>query len=597
MVIVADLIAQGEQARHRWRRRLPVDQMVVLGRGGGPFSVAWDDRVSRAHAELLWKDGQLEVRKLDAAQNPVFFDGKEITRCRIAPGGHFVVGQTTFTLADDQVNISLDAPQPLRQQAFSAKYLQQIQFRNARARIEVLSRLPEVISSAASDTELFVRLINLLLSGIPTADAAALVRAAPATDAAEADAPIEVLHWDRHLSGEGDFKPSEHLIRESLQSEESVLHIWASGSEPNFTAREDVDWAFCTPVAGEACRGWAIYVAGRFTGRADSGTPVSDPTDLRDDLKFTEVVADTLRSLRQVRRLERRHASLSQFFSPIVLEALATEDPDVVLAPRETEVTVLFCDLRGFVSESEKSADDLLGLLNRVSRALGVTTHHILEQGGVVGDFQGDAAMGFWGWPLAQDDAVGRAGRAALAIRAELERAAGQEGDLLAGFRMGIGIATGTAVAGKIGTVDQVKVTVFGPVVNLASRLEGMTKTLRAPILIDESTARQIREQIPPEVARCRRLAVVRPVGLDAPVEVSELLPPAADYPLLADAHLAEYEAALDAFQAGDWETAFERLHRVPAEDRAKDFLTVFIAQHNRTPPAGWDGVVPLTQK
>jgi len=82
-----------------------------------------------------------------------------------------------------------------------------------------------------------------------------------------------------------------------------------------------------------------------------------------------------------------------------------------------------------------------------------------------VGDFQGDAAMGFWGWPLRQPDAVLRTCRAALAVRAEFEATEG--------FHAGIGVATGPAVAGKIGTVDQVKVTVFGPVVNLASRLEG----------------------------------------------------------------------------------------------------------------------------
>ena len=87
-------------------------------------------------------------------------------------------------------------------------------------------------------------------------------------------------------------------------------------------------------------------------------------------------------------------------------------------------------------------------------------------------------------------------------------------------------MATGRAVAGKIGTVDQVKVTVFGPVVNLASRLEGMTKILQAPILLDETTARIVRQQVPREVARVRRLAIVRPYGLDTPLEVSELLPP-----------------------------------------------------------------------
>jgi adenylate cyclase len=309
------------------------------------------------------------------------------------------------------------------------------------------------------------------------------------------------------------------------------------------------------------------------------------------------VVAAALRSLREMRLLERQQATLSQFFSPVVLDSLVVGDPDLVLAPQETEVTVLFCDLRGFSLEAERHADDLLEMLNRVSKALGVMTHQILDQGGVVGDFQGDAAMGFWGWPLRQEDAVLRTCRAALAIQREFETTARQPESLLAGFNVGIGIATGRAVAGKIGTVDQVKVTVFGPVVNLASRLEGMTKIFRAPILLDEVTARAVRRQVPREVARVRRLAVLRPYGLDTPLEVSELLPPESQYALLTDEHLRYCEAALDAFLAGRWSEAFELLHQTPTEDRVTDFLTVYIAQHNRTAPPGWDGVITLSTK
>lgn len=591
---MADLIAQGAEPRNRWRRVLPAEQAVVLGRESGRFSVPWDDRISRAHAELRWCRGRLEVRAIESARNAIFVQGNERGKFSITPGEHFVIGHTTFTLADDQAHVSFDARKPVDEQAFSAEYLHQVQFRNARARIAVLVRLPEVISGAASDTELFVRLISMVLAGIPTAGAAALVRVRE-SDAAPGS--IDVLHWDRHLYSAGDFQPSEHLIRAAIDRCESVLHIWGSGSEATFTARDDVDWAFCTPVLGDACRGWAIYVSGSFARPEATPSPRGDPTDLRDDLKFTEVAASTLRSLREVHRLQRRDAGLSQFFSPIVLDALAGEDPSVVLAPRETEVSVLFCDLRGFSRQSERSADDLLDLLHRVSRSLGVTTRHILQQGGVVGDFQGDAAMGFWGWPLPQTDFIERACRAALAIRSELESASQRKDDLLAGFRMGIGIATGNAVAGKIGTVDQVKVTVFGPVVNLASRLEGMTKILSAPVLLDEPTARHVRAHVPRTTARCRRLAVVRPVGLDRPLEVSELLPPLDEYPTLTDAHLAEYEAALDALQAGDWSEAFERLHKVPAEDRVKDFMTGFIVQHHRTPPPDWDGVIQLTRK
>jgi adenylate cyclase len=152
-------------------------------------------------------------------------------------------------------------------------------------------------------------------------------------------------------------------------------------------------------------------------------------------------------------------------------------------------------------------------------------------------------------------------------------------------------------VAGKIGTIDQVKVTVFGPVVNLASRLEGMTRILHAPILVDERTAIVVRNQLSPKVARLRRVAVVKPYGLDRKVEVTELLPSESEYPHLSDQNIADYERALDDLIAGRWPQAFDRLHRVPADDRVKDFLTVLIAQHNRTPPDNWNGVIPLSTK
>jgi adenylate cyclase len=406
---------------------------------------------------------------------------------------------------------------------------------------------------------------------------------------------VQVLHWDRRDQRPAAFRPSERLIRAAVQRGEAVLHVWSAPTETSaaYTAAAGLDWAFAMPLAAPACRGWALYVAG---SRAEGVGPAS-AEELRDDLKFAELAAQTLSALCEARALERRQAALGQFFSPVVLEALAEADPEQALAPREAEVAVLFCDLRGFSRRAEREAGDLLGLLNRVSRALGVATGHILAEGGVVGDFQGDAVMGFWGWPLATPDDAQRAARAALAIRAEFAAAARDPADPLAGFEAGLGLAAGPAVAGKIGTADQVKVTAFGPVVNLASRLEGMTKLLRAPVLLDEATARRVQAELAPRAARIRRLAVVRPVGMDNALTVCELLPSAAEYPELSDAHLASYEQAFDLWRSGRWEESFARLHEVPATDRAKDFLTAFIAQHQRTPPADWDGAIQLASK
>jgi adenylate cyclase len=633
---MADLIAQGSEFTQRWRRTLPFDQQVTIGRQSGVWSTAWDDRISRQHILIFWNGKTLHVQQVPKARNPVFLQGRQESEFDLKPGEHFVIGNTTFTLSRDRPQVTLDAPKPDLEQTFSAAELRHVSFRNAAERIELLSRLPEVIKGAGTDSELFVRLINLLLAGTPRADAAALVAArgsewpagALATDSsantgltltprATDSQPsgtsqrkndintvenrdrnsIRILHWDgRRLAG-GSFQPSQKLIQQSLAKRETVLHTWTGSQSREFTESESIDWAFCTPLPGEACRGWALYVAGRFGFTSPSTSGHSDPSDIRDDIKFTELAAATLSSLRELNRLGRQQAGFSQFFAPVVIEALATGDPERVLSPRETEVAVLFCDLRGFSRTSERSGSDLLGLLERVSKALGVMTHQILDHGGVVGDFQGDAAMGFWGWPLPQSDATSRAALAALGIRAQFEAAAKQPGHPLADFRAGIGIATGRAVAGKIGTADHVKVTVFGPVVNLAARLESMTKFLNTSILVDPKAAAILRGQLRPELGRVRRVAVVRPYGLDSSVEVSELLPPEQEFPELTGQNLRDYESALDEFLTGRWQETLDLLHHLPAEDLVKDFLTIYIAQNHRHPPPNWDGVVVLESK
>jgi adenylate cyclase len=596
---MADLIAQGEKSEDHWRRPLPQDETVVLGRGGDTWAVPWDRWVSRRHAELSWHDNLLRVRQLPTGRNPVYFRGMEVPEFELRPGEGFAIGDTVFTLGVPAETPSADRNPLLQSRSASPQELERIPFRDAPHRIDVLSRLPGVISSAADDNELLIQLINLLLAGIPRADVIAVVATEPGGGT---DPPVRVLHWDQRALSEATFQPSRRLVREAVcGARRTVLHVWAAGGEPagrTFTLQGNFDWAFCTPVRGDWCRGWGIYVAGRFTGDAGASLLVPwESNDLRDDLKFTELVAAILSALRLVRKLQRDQALLSRFFSPAVQRVLTAAEPEKALQPRETEVTVLFCDLRGFSRKVEAAADDLLAVLDRVSRALGVMTEHILAHKGVIADFLGDAAMGFWGWPLTEPDMVQQACLAALGIRTYYEALARSRDHPLAEFRVGIGVATGRAVAGRIGTLDQAKVTVFGPVVNLASRLEGMTKILHVPILIDEATAGAVRERLPRQVARCRRLALVKPYGLETPLMVSELLPPAGGDEALGDEHVAAYEAALDAFLKRDWSAAYEHLHRVPPQDLGKDILTGFIIQHNHTPPAGWDGVIPLASK
>src|SRR5262249_35751400 len=152
--------------------------------------------------------------------------------------------------------------------------LDRLAFRDAPHRLDVLSKLPDVISSATDDADLFGRLTDMLLAGIRRADAVALVALPPAEKRSRADIVLtepsmKVWQWDRRLSGEGDFEPSKRLVSAAVaEQKQTVLHVWgapppnapnASANDP-FTLQGKFDWAFCTPIFCDACQGWAIYV-------------------------------------------------------------------------------------------------------------------------------------------------------------------------------------------------------------------------------------------------------------------------------------------------------------------------------------------------
>ncbi len=606
-----DLIAQGADYRKRWRRPLPADQSIELGRGDQTWGVNWDTRISRQHATLQWKEGRLLVEIIPGASNPIFYQGVEEDRFEIELGEHFVIGETTFAVADSHLEATLQDVEPAVERIFSAGDLQELPFGDPQQRIDILGQLPEIISRADNDTELFMRLVNLLLAGIPRASGAALV----ASDSPGEDftgISVAVLHWDYRGNQPSLFAPSQRLIQAAVKDNHSILHIWSqSHSNPQvvFTEMEGVDWAFCVPVDSPSCPGWAIYVAGEFASE-DSSVRNDDQTrSLQDDMKFAELAASTLGSLRHLKSLEQTHTHFRQFFPTVVLDALRKRNPDEVLSPRETDVSVMFCDLRGFSLESEQSSDDLTQLLERTSAALGIMTRQLLNHGGVVGDFHGDAVMGFWGWPLRQDDRVERACAAANEILSGFVDGNDEE-SLLGGFQTGIGIASGKAVAGKIGSSDQVKVTVFGPVVNLAARLEAMTRAFGVAILVDPETDNRLRSMAVRQVKTksgveipisqlgdaeycLRRVGRVLPYGMKMDSEISQLVR-LDEIPLDA---LGMYISLLADFEQGHWEHLAGELSSLSELDPVARFLLKYITDRNSEPPEDFSGVIELVTK
>jgi len=175
----------------------------------------------------------------------------------------------------------------------------------------------------------------------------------------------------------------------------------------------------------------------------------------------------------------------------VVSPEIATQllHSDLKLGGEEREVTILFCDLRNFTSFSERMAPaEVLTLLNRyLDRMSAIIERH----GGVIDKYMGDAIMALFGAPVAVPDASARAVAAARDMAGALESLNAElrnEGKSALAF--GIGINTAQVVAGNVGSKTRLNYTVIGDGVNLASRLEGLTKdpAYATPIIVSEAT-------------------------------------------------------------------------------------------------------------
>jgi adenylate cyclase len=185
--------------------------------------------------------------------------------------------------------------------------------------------------------------------------------------------------------------------------------------------------------------------------------------------QFSDGAAIAIELTRQAKTIDRQRSELSRFVSPQVAELVTSDEGERLLAGHRREITVVYCDLRGFTAFSESAApEDVLGVLRTYHEVLGA---RMTEFEGTLERFTGDGIMAFFNDPIEQPDHAERAVRMAVAVRADA--AALVESWRRSGFELGlgIGIATGYATLGRIGFRDRVDYAAIGSVVNLAARL------------------------------------------------------------------------------------------------------------------------------
>jgi len=296
--------------------------------------------------------------------------------------------------------------------------------------------------------------------------------------------------------------------------------------------------------------------------------------------------------------------AFQQYLSAEVIRRLL-ESP-AMLEPRRTEITVMFSDVRGFTTISEKlDAQDLAALLNEYLTGM---TRIVFERGGTLDKYIGDAVMAFWGAPIEQSDHAANACRAAIEMMARLEplqRKWQAEGKPR--VDIGIGLNTGSASVGNMGSSLRYGYTALGDTVNLASRLEGLNKDYGTHILASQSTFEQVAEApaAPSDATQFvfRELDLIRVKGKTQPVGLYELLGPreALGDSTELDERLAQFARGLALYRDRQWAAAqaifASIIERWPDDGPARVFRERCQEYLVDGPQSGWDGVFTMTHK
>ncbi|MEM9731883.1 MAG: adenylate/guanylate cyclase domain-containing protein [Pseudomonadota bacterium] len=328
------------------------------------------------------------------------------------------------------------------------------------------------------------------------------------------------------------------------------------------------------------------------------------------------VVMATTNYLREERQRRETRAAFGQYVSPALVDQLADDPAKLELGGETRDLSVLFSDVRGFTAISESFKDNPQGLTELMNRFLTTMSNAILDKGGTIDKFMGDAVMAFWNAPLEVEDHELASCRSALAmiervdalndaVAEEAKATLAENPDrklTIHRIDIGIGINSGACVVGNMGSENRFDYTALGDTVNVASRLEGQSKPYGVKIVLGSSTAKAVENEM-----ATLEIDQIRVKGKDEPERIFGLF---GDKEKLEQTDFIAARALnrtmLSAYRTQDWSSAFEALEMLrELDDRVKlglsDYLFIYetrIAEFRANPPGRhWDGVYTATSK
>ena len=300
-------------------------------------------------------------------------------------------------------------------------------------------------------------------------------------------------------------------------------------------------------------------------------------------------------------------SAFSQYLSPALVAQLAQSPEKLVLGGEQRTMTFMFSDMRGFTTISEFYKSDPQGLTGLMNRFLTPLTNAILRRKGTIDKYMGDAIVAFWNAPLDDADHAVNAVEAAIDMIGEIEQLnktraeeAEAAGMPVLPLNIGVGLNTGEAVVGNMGSDLRFDYSVFGDSVNLASRLEGQSKNYGFPIIAGSTTAMAVRD----------KYAILE---IDF-IMVKGKKDPEVIYAIMGREEMAKsarFQALrnlmiemLSNYRSRNWDEALASIARGRASDEANTLELLYEIYEERIrefqqnpPPDDWDGAFALTSK
>ena len=313
-------------------------------------------------------------------------------------------------------------------------------------------------------------------------------------------------------------------------------------------------------------------------------------------IKNSSIVIDNSMLFKNMNDMSKKmNETFSKFLPQEVISEFMHKDEDAMLIGEKRNCAILFSDIRSFTELSEsKEPEEIVELLNEYfSKMVSV----IESKGGHIDKFIGDAILAIFGAPKSYVDNNLRAINAAIEMRKELDlfnEKAVKDGKTT--IDIGIGIHSGEAIVGNIGSMNRIDYTVIGDTVNLASRLEGLTKEYQFPIVISDALYNTVKNDV-----HVREIDTVRVKGKEKPTIIYGVCDADSDYFKSVREFFPIYEKALQLYKLKQWTLAIETFQSF-IDKIGDDYLSFMYIkrcqEYFKNPPEdNWDGVFTMLHK